>query len=134
MKYLGYICCVIEDPAGGNCQLTGKVSYVHQILGNPDGETGLYLVSLSLNMNSRLCHLTTRFDIPWTIQGTSEDEFYVSEEGIYILYKPYTINNRPDILLVVVYLLTTEGVGIPSLYLVEIDDIRLNDLQKVAAK
>lgn len=114
------LCCVLADPAWGNCQLTGEVDYVHQIPQNPE-ENGLYLISLNLNMNSELYRLDGPVTTQYTITGQSEDEFYVSEEGIYILDKVYEIENRTDIVLVVQYLVTTEGTGIPNLSLHEID-------------
>ena len=55
------------------------------------------------------------------IECQTQDTIYVSEEGIYILTKAYCIENRVDIVLVVQYLVTTEGVGIPNLWLQEID-------------
>jgi hypothetical protein len=115
------LCCALADPAGGNCQLNGQVRSVHQILQNSTEEDGLYLVSLSLNMNSELCRLDGPATTRWKIEGQSQDEFYVSEEGIYILDKIYEIENRMDIVLVVQYLVTTEGIGIPNLWLQEID-------------
>src|SRR3989337_2771054 len=108
------LCCLLADPAGGNCQLTGSVIYVHQIIGSQTEGDGLFLVSLSLDMNSILCSLDNPALSQWTIQGQSEDEFYISEEGIVVLEKYYLINNRSDIILGVHYLVTTEGVGIPD--------------------
>ena len=115
------LCCLLADPAGGNCQLNGEVVYTHQILGNEASDNGLYLVSLSLDINSILCSLDHPTFTRWTISGQSEDEFYVSEEGIYILQKAYLISNRNDVMLIVDYLVTTEGVGIPNVWLQEID-------------
>jgi hypothetical protein len=111
----------LSDPAGGSCQLTGEVNYLHQIVSDQAEEDGLYLISLTLEMNSILCRLDGPATTPWSIEGQSVDEFYVSEEGIYILGKVYGIENRMDIVLVVQYLVTTEGVGIPNLWLQEID-------------
>jgi hypothetical protein len=115
------LCCLLADPVGGNCQLTGKVSYNHQIIGSQTEGDGLYLVSLSLEMNSKLCRLDNPALTEWTIEGQSQDEFYVSEEGIVIVDKAYLITNRNDIILCVQYLITTEGVGIPNMWLQEID-------------
>ncbi|MCU0344238.1 MAG: hypothetical protein MUF28_10535 [Ignavibacterium sp.] len=116
------LCCLLADPAGGNCQLKGEVNYIHQIIGSQSEGDGLYLVSLSLEMNSELCSLDGPALTRWTIEGQSEDEFYVSEEGIVIVDKAYLISNRNDIILCVQYLVTTEGVGIPSIWLQEIDN------------
>jgi hypothetical protein len=72
-------------------------------------------------MNSKLCRLDNPALTEWTIEGQSQDEFYVSEEGIVIVDKAYLITNRNDIILCVQYLITTEGVGIPNMWLQEID-------------
>jgi len=111
---------ILEDPQGGSSQLTGEARYVHQILNN-DEETGLYRISLQLEMNSLLSGLDGPVSSEWTINGQSVDVFYVSEEGIYIQQKAYYIENRFDVVLVVQYLVTTEGVGVPNLWLELID-------------
>jgi len=112
---------VLEDPQGGSSQLTGEARYVHQILNNDEEETGLYRISLQLEMNSILSRLDGPVSSEWTINGQSLDVFHVSEEGIYILQKAYYIENRFDVVLVVQYLVTTEGVGVPNLWLELID-------------
>jgi hypothetical protein len=116
------LCCLLNDPAGGCCQLTGEVEYTHQIIESSSREDGLYLISLTLDMNSELCSMNNPTLSRWSIEYQSQDEFYVSEEGIYILEKAYLIENRMDVLLLVQYLVTTEGVGIPNLWLQEIDE------------
>ena len=62
-------------------------------------------------------------ELTWNgaLQAKSEDSMYISEEGIYILQKAYSITNRDDVVLVVQYLVTTEGVGIPNCWLELID-------------
>ena len=115
------LCCVLDDPLGGCCQLLGEVGYVHQIIESMTGGDNQYLVSLTLNMSSELCRNCGPNEIYCPIECTTNDAFYVSEEGIYILTKAYIIENRIDVLLMVQYLVTTEGVGIPNLWLEEID-------------
>ena len=112
------LCCLLEDPAGGNCQLTGEVSYVQQVT---PIQSGLYEVNLMLNMCTLLCSINGPNEIYCPIECTTTDILYINEEGIYILTKAYIIPNRIDILLMVQYLVTTEGVGIPNLWFEEID-------------
>ena len=112
------LCCMLEDPIGCNCQLTGEVSYVQQVT---PIQSGLYEVNLMLNMYTQLCSINGSNEIYCPIECTTTDILYISEEGIYILTKAYIIPSRIDILLMVQYLVTTEGVGIPNLWLEEID-------------
>jgi hypothetical protein len=57
----------------------------------------------------------------WNILGKSEDVIYVSEEGILLVEKTYRVSNRIDVALLVKYLVTTNGVGISSTQIVEIE-------------
>lgn len=110
--------CVLEDPTGCNSQLTGEVNYVHQVT---PIQVQLYEVNLTLNMSAQLCSNNGLNEIYCPIESTTTDILYINEEGINILTKAYIIQNRIDILLMVQYLVTTEGVGIPNLWLEEID-------------
>jgi hypothetical protein len=115
------LCCVLDDPLGGCCQLLGEVEYVHEIIESATGGDNQYLVALTLDMSSELCRNCDIREIYCPIECTTNDTIYVSEEGIYILMKAYIIENRIDVLLMVQYLITTEGVGIPNIWLEEID-------------
>ena len=55
-------------------------------------------------------------------KSIGEDTVYVSEEGIVIVDKTYPIRNRNDIILCIQYLVSTEGVGIPNMWILEIDN------------
>jgi hypothetical protein len=105
---------VLKDPSGGSCQLTGEVNYFHRIYTDP---LGLYEVTLTLNMNSQLSRFGVPTAEPWTIEGWSEDVVIVSEDESVILDKRYEVKNRYDIVLVVHYLVTKEGVEISNLWL-----------------
>lgn len=115
------ICCPVCDPLSGICNVNGYVDYLHQIIRGPENENGVYTILLNLEMNSELCDKCMRVHLEWAIKGISEDTVYVSEEGIVIVDKTYPISNRNDIILCVQYLVTTEGVGIPNIWLQEID-------------
>jgi hypothetical protein len=115
------LCCLLDDPLGDCSQLLGEVEYVHEIIESETGEDNQYLVALTLDMSSELCRQSGPNEIYCPIECTTNDTFYVSEEGIYILMKAYIIENRIDVLLMVQYLITTEGVGIPNIWLQEID-------------
>jgi len=111
---------VIDDPLAGKVELVGEVYYTHE-LANSDHRSSQFLVSVSLELNAQLFDILGRTHLEWSSSGKSEDSMYISEEGIYILQKAYSITNRDDVVLVVQYLVTTEGVGIPNCWLELID-------------
>lgn len=111
---------VIDDPLAGKVELVGEVYYTHELL-NSDQRRNQFLVSVSLEFNSQLNDMLGMMHLEWRSSGKSEDSMYISEEGIYILQKAYSITNRDDVVLVVQYLVTTEGVGVPNCWLELID-------------
>ena len=111
---------MIDDPIAGRVEIVGEVYYTHEV-GNSDQLSDLFLVSVSLDLNAQLNDMLGMMHLDWSSSGKSEDSMYISEEGIYILQKAYSITNRDDIVLVVQYLVTTEGVGIPNCWLALID-------------
>lgn len=111
---------VIDDPLAGKVELVGEVYYTHELL-NSDQHRNQFLVSVSLEFNSQLNDMLGMMHLEWRSSGKSEDSMYISEEGIYILQKAYSITNRDDVVLVVQYLVTTEGVGVPNCWLELID-------------
>jgi hypothetical protein len=115
------ICCEICDPITGICRLDGVVEYIHQIIEAPENPDGLYEISLTLEMSSQLCDRCMIMHLPWIAEGISTHTVYVSEEGIALVERGYLISNRNDIMLYVQYLVTTEGVGIPNMWIQEID-------------
>jgi len=110
----------VEDPFAGRSELVGDVYYTHELL-NSDQLSNQFLVSVSLELNSQLFDMLGMMHPDWSSSGKSEDSMYISEEGIYILQKAYRITNRDDVVLVVQYLVTTEGVGVPNCWLEIID-------------
>lgn len=114
------ICYPLNDPLSGACNVIGSVIYLHQILSCPGNERGVYVIQINLEMNSEICSMFGMMHPAWSIAGNSEDIIYVSEEGIEILEKTYQICNRTDILLLVKYLITTEGTGIAEISIKEL--------------
>jgi hypothetical protein len=111
---------MIDDPLAGKVELVGEVYYTHE-LANSDHRSSQFLVSVSLELNVQLFDMLGGTHPEWSSSGKSEDSMYISEEGIYILQKAYSITNRDDVVLIVQYLVTTEGVGIPNCWLELID-------------
>lgn len=115
------ICCEVCDPHSGVCKVLGLVEYTHDIIQSPESPDELYTITVNLIMNSRLCDRCMIMHLPWVAEGSSEHTVYVSEEGIALVERGYLISNRNDIMLIVQYLVTTEGVGIPNIWIEEID-------------
>lgn len=115
------ICCEVRDPEYGICNLSGCVNYVHQIINRPINQIGLNAISLKLNMNSKLCDKLGMVHLEWRAEGRSNDIVYVSEEGILLVEKCYSITNRNDVVLLVQYLVTTNGVGISGVSLAPLE-------------
>ena len=115
------ICCEVCDPHSGVCKVVGLVEYTHNIIQVPESPDELYTITVTLNMNSELCDRCMIMHLPWVAEGSSEHTVYVSEEGIALVERGYLISNRNDTMLIVQYLITTEGVGIPNMWIQEID-------------
>jgi hypothetical protein len=124
------ICCEIQDPKSGMCNLSGCVNYVHQVLNWTQNPKGLYKVLLRLQMDSKLCDKLGMVHLEWRAEGKSDDILYVSEEGILLLEKCYSITNRSDVVLLVQYLVTTNGVGISGISLAPLEQKFLNNNYK----
>jgi len=112
---------VIEDPIGGSSEFVGEVNYTLELVKNSQQINTQSLVSVGIEMNSTLADRLGRTHPEWSSSGRSKESFYVSEEGIYIFEKTYNITNREDVVLVVQYLATTEGIGVPNVWLAQID-------------
>lgn len=113
----------IKDLTYGVCNLSGRVNYTHEVTSmtmNP--RQGLYEISLSLYMNSVLCDKLGLVHLEWRAEGRSNEIVTVSEDGILLLEKTYKITNRPDVVLLVKYLVTTNGVGIASVNVVRLEN------------
>ena len=101
--------------------MVGLVEYTHNIIQVTESPDELYTITVNLNMNSELCDRCMIMHLPWVAEGSSEHTVYVSEEGIALVERGYLISNRNDTMLIVQYLITTEGVGIPNMWIQEID-------------
>ena len=115
------ICCQVNDPLYGCCGVNGSVMYLHKVVNGTTNSVSLKKVSLHLEMESELCSRFGMVHLQWIAKGISDDTFYVSEEGIVLLEKSYNISNRNDVVVSVIYLVTTEGVGISSVSIKEIE-------------
>ena len=82
---------------------------------------GLNEVAIRIYINSELNDMLGMMHLEWRIEGRSDDIVYVSEDGIVLLEKCYPITNRSDVVLLVRYLVTTNGIGISALSLASLE-------------
>ena len=98
--------------------INGQTDYVHELFFvDPIPPAPQYYVSLWLNVNADLTEPAS-IDPTYLISGQSEDLFYVSEEGIYLLEKTFSIQGRDDgLVLVCKFMVTTDGIGLNEMWL-----------------
>jgi len=111
----------VRDPLYGISTLTGQVTYTHEVINQPMGPIGFNRVSIQINIDAELDNLLGMTPLKWRIQGKSQDVVNVSEEGILLVEKSYWITNRTDVVLLVQYLVTTDGVGISGVSLAPLE-------------
>jgi len=111
---------VINDPIAGSSELVGTAYYTHEVA-NSNLQGNQFLVSVSIDMNSELNDMLGMMHLEWNSSGQSNESFYINEEGIYLLQKAYSITNRDDVMLIIQYLVTTEGMGISNVWMQLLD-------------
>ena len=116
------LCCQVNDPFAGICGLNGYVTYIHKIINRAMNPRGLKEVSLHLELQASLCSSLGMVHPEWKMKGMSDDIIHVSEDGIALLEKSYNISNRKDVVLLVRYLVSTNGVGVAGVSIVEIEN------------
>ena len=108
--------------------IEGEINYTHKLVQqDPIPPAPQYNVQLNLSVSAYLNHESTRERNTLSISSQSEDVFYVSEEGIYILEKSFIVLGSNDgLALVCRFLVTTEGVSLNSKWLVVNTENELN--------
>lgn len=109
--------CDLRDPSYGISKLCGSVNYTIQVINDAMIPIGLNRISLRLNINALLNDIYGMMHLEWGVEDRSLDVVTVSEDGITILEKCYSISNRTDVVLLIQYLVTTNGVGVASISL-----------------
>lgn len=108
------ICCAVQDPFSGECQLNGIMIYTLRAIPVNSMISGNQTLLLTLDINAVLCDRLGMMHPCWQIKDYCEEELSVSEEGIKILEKDYTVSNRNDIRIRIAYLITLNSVSINS--------------------
>lgn len=116
------LCCEVRDPIYGVCNLNGSVDYTFDVLEEAMHPSAVTLVSIKLALNAVLCDNLGMVHLEWRAAGRSEEIVHVSIEGIALIEKSYPITNRPDIVLLVQYLVTTNGIGISRVMVVQLEN------------
>lgn len=115
------LCCDIDDPYYNVCNLNGMVNYVFEIIDNTMNPRATTLISLRITIHATLCDKLRMMPCAWIIEGKSDEVVQVSEEGILLLEKSYPITNRNDVVLLVKYMVTKNGLGLSGVNLVPIE-------------
>lgn len=113
--------CDLRDPSYGISKLCGSVNYTIQVINDAMIPIGLNRISLRLNINALLNDIYGMMHLEWGVEDRSLDVVTVSEDGINILEKCYSISNRTDVVLLIQYLVTTNGVGVASISLAPLE-------------
>ena len=96
--------------------IQGQINYTHElVLLSPGPRVPQYYIDLNLSVRAVL---TDEGHNVFRISSESEDFVHVSEDGISILEKSFSVLGRRDgLVLVCRFLLTTDGIGLSSMWL-----------------
>ena len=100
-------------------QLNGTISYREDIFpNNLSTSTKEPDINLDLTLDGKLYNPDGANHDSWAVKGNSQEELYVSPDGIKLLNKTYTIEGRKDGLeLVCTFLLTTDNIRLSNVNL-----------------
>jgi len=104
--------------------INGIIEYEHElVIVDPIPPAPQYYVSVHLSVQAALSDTDLNDNSAGVISGASDDIIYVSEEGIYILDKQYEVEGLTDgLVLVCRFLVTTDGIGLHSMWLYILQD------------
>ena len=112
---------ILVQPGGFNSNLSikGQIEFTHKlVIPDQDSSEPPYNVSLNLSVNAILTNSELPIGFKWHISENTRDNFYVSEDGIYILEKSFPVLDRKDgLVLVCRFLVTTDGIGLNAKWL-----------------
>ena len=97
--------------------IEGQIEYTHELVQlDPAPPAPQYYVALGLSVRA---NLTDGFD-RLSISTSSNDHVYVSEDGILILEKVFeVVGNNDQLSLICKFLVTTDGIGLSEMFLVQ---------------
>jgi hypothetical protein len=97
--------------------IEGQINYSHELVQlDPAPPAPQFYIELNLSIRAALIdEVQNKF----TISSESQDVIYVSEDGIHLLEKSFTVEGRRDgLILLCRFLVTTDGVGLNEMWLV----------------
>jgi len=105
--------------------IDGQINYTHQLVFlDPMPPAPQYYVDLNLSIGA---NLTDEGHNTFRISSTSADNIYVSNDGINILEKSFSVLGRNDgLVLVCSFLVTTDEVGLNAIWLSFSKDVQIN--------
>ena len=97
--------------------IEGQIDYSHGVVQLDPAPPALqYYVAISLSASANLTDGVDRA----SISSTSNDHVYVSEDGILILEKVFeVVGNNDQLSLICKFLVTTDGIGLSEMFLVQ---------------
>lgn len=111
----------LQDPNDPSNHLTinGMLEYMHELVPiDPIPPAPPYYVMVNLSVHATLRDDDQPIVAEGVINGTSQDEIYVSEEGVYVLEKYYVVTGMTDgLVLYCRFLVTTDGINLNSMWL-----------------
>ena len=96
--------------------IEGQINYSHELVQlDPAPPAPQFFIALNLSVRA---DLTDEVNNTFRISSSSEDNIYVSLDGIYLLEKSFPVIGRNDGLVFVCrFHLTTDGIGLSSMWL-----------------
>ena len=97
--------------------IDGQIDYTHErVLLDPIPPVPQYYIAVGLSIRASISDGSNSF----TISSNSNDNVYVSEEGVVILEKTYPVlNSANGLVLICRFLVTTDGLGLNQMTLEE---------------
>lgn len=120
------LCCKAYDPVSGDCNINGKVSYMHVPVVYADG---MVRVDLKIEMDAELCTGLMGCK-KFSICGNSSHTIVVSLSGTKEIEKNYPVCFRPDLRVGVLYKVTAQDIGVSKICLYQVDQIGFLDHEK----
>lgn len=118
------LCCQLNDPFSGICQLGGDIQYSLEKKEDQELPDHLIYVRLKLVINAHLCDRRGIVHLAWEIRDKSDDTYLISglTGSDYTII--YNITNRSDVALMLTYHITEDKLTIVNSQLCNIPSVQ----------